>query len=73
MLCLAHVTNQMGLIEGDFEKGVADGRGIARRPAEGRARLAPAESMIEAGRKTPTGTMSEVAAQYPSPVGVTEW
>ena len=29
--------------------------------------------MIEAGRKTPTGTMSEVAAQYPSPVGVTEW
>lgn len=25
VLCLAHVTNQMGLIEGDFEKGVADG------------------------------------------------
>ncbi len=25
VLCFAHVTNQMGLIEGDFEKGVADG------------------------------------------------
>jgi uridine phosphorylase len=25
VLCLAHVTNQMGQIEGDFEKGVADG------------------------------------------------
>ena len=25
MLCLAHVTNQMGRIEGDFEKGAADG------------------------------------------------
>jgi hypothetical protein len=24
-LCLAHVTNQMGRIEGDFEKGAADG------------------------------------------------
>jgi uridine phosphorylase len=25
VLCLAHVTNQMGQIEGDFEKGVGDG------------------------------------------------
>jgi uridine phosphorylase len=25
VLCLAHVTNQMGRVEGDFEKGVADG------------------------------------------------
>jgi uridine phosphorylase len=25
VLCFAHVTNQMGRIEGDFEKGVADG------------------------------------------------
>jgi len=25
VLCFAHVTNQMGQIEGDFEKGVADG------------------------------------------------
>jgi hypothetical protein len=25
VLCLAHVTNQMGRIEGDFEKGEADG------------------------------------------------
>ena len=25
VLCFAHVTNQMGKIEGDFEKGVADG------------------------------------------------
>jgi len=25
VLCLAHVTNQMGRIEGDFEKGIADG------------------------------------------------
>ena len=25
VLCLAHVTNQMGQIEGDFEKGAADG------------------------------------------------
>jgi len=25
VLCFAHVTNQMGLIEGDFEKGVAEG------------------------------------------------
>lgn len=25
VLCIAHVTNQMGRIEGDFEKGVADG------------------------------------------------
>ena len=25
MLCFAHVTNQMGRIEGDFEKGGADG------------------------------------------------
>ncbi len=25
VLCLAHVTNQMGRIEGDFEKGAADG------------------------------------------------
>jgi purine-nucleoside phosphorylase len=25
ILCIAHVTNQMGCIEGDFEKGIADG------------------------------------------------
>ena len=25
VLCLAHVTNQMGRIEGDFEKGISDG------------------------------------------------
>jgi hypothetical protein len=25
VLCFAHVTNQMGLVEGDFEKGAADG------------------------------------------------
>ena len=25
VLCFAHVTNRMGRIEGDFEKGVADG------------------------------------------------
>ena len=25
VLCFAHVTNQMGRIEGDFEKGSADG------------------------------------------------
>jgi uridine phosphorylase len=25
MLCFPHVTNQMGRLEGDFEKGVADG------------------------------------------------
>lgn len=25
VLCLAHVANQMGRIEGDFEKGTADG------------------------------------------------
>jgi uridine phosphorylase len=25
VLCFAHVTNQMGVIEGDFEKGIADG------------------------------------------------
>lgn len=25
MICLAHVTNQMGTIEGDFEKGEANG------------------------------------------------
>ena len=27
VLCFAHVTNQMGQIEGDFEKGAADGAG----------------------------------------------
>ena len=25
ILCFAHVTNQMGLVDGDFEKGIADG------------------------------------------------
>ena len=25
VLCFAHVTNQMGRIEGDFEKGISDG------------------------------------------------
>jgi len=25
VLCFAHVTNQMGRIDGDFEKGEADG------------------------------------------------
>jgi hypothetical protein len=25
VICFAHVTNQMGLIEGDFEKGEANG------------------------------------------------
>ena len=25
MICFAHVTNQMAQIEGDFEKGLADG------------------------------------------------
>lgn len=24
-LCFAHITNQMGSVEGDFEKGEADG------------------------------------------------
>ena len=26
ILCLAHVTNQVGRVEGDFEKGAADAR-----------------------------------------------
>jgi hypothetical protein len=25
IICVAHVTNQMGRVEGDFEKGVTDG------------------------------------------------
>jgi purine-nucleoside phosphorylase len=25
VICFAHITNQMGSIEGDFEKGIADG------------------------------------------------
>ena len=29
VLCLAHVTNQMGRIEGDFEKGAADGANVS--------------------------------------------
>jgi len=29
VICLAHVTNQMGTIEGDFEKGEANGTGDA--------------------------------------------
>ena len=41
VLCFAHVTNQMAQIEGDFEKGAADGaeaalRVIARTAAEWR-------------------------------------
>lgn len=28
-LCLAHVTNQMGRVEGDFEKGTDDGAGAS--------------------------------------------
>ncbi|GAW37457.1 purine nucleoside phosphorylase [Roseovarius sp. A-2] len=31
VICLAHVTNQMGMIEGDFEKGEANGTGDALR------------------------------------------
>ena len=46
VLCLAHVTNQMGRIEGDFEKGAADGAeaslrvvtAIGRACAPGRSR-----------------------------------
>jgi hypothetical protein len=43
VLCFAHVTNQMGRIEGDFEKGIADGaeeslRVIALAAASWRAR-----------------------------------
>ncbi len=46
VLCLAHVTNQMGRIEGDFEKGMADGAeaslrvvsAVSRACASGRTR-----------------------------------
>jgi len=31
VLCLAHVTNQMGRVEGDFEKGLADGADVSLR------------------------------------------
>jgi uridine phosphorylase len=31
VLCFAHVTNQMGRIDGDFEKGVADGAELSLR------------------------------------------
>jgi purine-nucleoside phosphorylase len=36
LLCLAHVTNQMDSVEGDFEKGAADG---ARAPLEEVSRI----------------------------------
>ena len=48
VLCFAHVTNQMGRIEGDFEKGLADG-------AEESLRLiaAVARAYVRAGEKIP--------------------
>jgi len=50
VLCFAHVTNQMGRIEGDFEKGVADGakeslRVIALAVASWRAKRCDHESL----------------------------
>ena len=40
VLCFAHVTNQMAVVEGDFEKGEADGaRDFARRDRRDRAGL----------------------------------
>jgi len=45
VLCLAHVTNQMGRVEGDFEKGAADG---AHASLEVVSRIA--RSWLEAGR-----------------------
>jgi hypothetical protein len=43
VLCFAHVTNQMGQIDGDFEKGAADGAEDALAlVARAAARLAPA-------------------------------
>jgi uridine phosphorylase len=45
VVCFAHVTNQMGRVDGDFEKGEADGAAlvmrIARLTAERLGRLAP--------------------------------
>jgi uridine phosphorylase len=50
VLCFAHVTNQMGRIEGDFEKGIADGaevslRVIALAAASWRAKMNGHESL----------------------------
>jgi uridine phosphorylase len=38
VLCFAHVTNQMAVVEGDFEKGEADGSAAALRVIAGAAR-----------------------------------
>jgi hypothetical protein len=43
VLCFAHVTNRMGQIDGDFEKGAADGvEDALALVARAAARLAPA-------------------------------
>lgn len=38
VVCFAHVTNQMGSIEGDFEKGTAQGSAAALRVIDATAR-----------------------------------
>jgi uridine phosphorylase len=38
VICLAHVTNQMGRVEGDFEKGADDGAGASLKVVAGIAR-----------------------------------
>jgi purine-nucleoside phosphorylase len=40
VLCVAHVTNQMGVVEGDFEKGAANGAVASLRHPFHHARLA---------------------------------
>jgi uridine phosphorylase len=50
VLCFAHVTNQMALIEGDFEKGEADG-------------IFDALAVITAAAKASVGAMGETRSQ----------
>lgn len=51
VLCLAHVTNQMGRIEGDFEKGVADGAQASLQVVSRVARRWRARSTLQKTRK----------------------
>lgn len=51
VVCLAHVTNQMGQVEGDFEKGEADGTSDALRIVARVARRLMGEGEGEGGMR----------------------
>jgi hypothetical protein len=62
VLCIAHVTDTMGQIEGDFEKGAAGGTAAALRVLEAVATACIRNGAVSLPGKGPTASRAGVQA-----------